>query len=86
MPVHLRSAILVVRVSLSLGQGLVGQAAAEKRTLTVIAGDEVQITAGMATVMPTELLFLPVINQDFVNAVIELAPVSPTNRTSAGSP
>ncbi len=60
----------------SLGQGLVGQAAAEKRTLTVIAGDEVQITAGMATVKPTELLFLPVINQDFVNAVIELAPVS----------
>ena len=59
-----------------LGEGLVGQAAAEKRTLAVIAGDEVQITAGMATVMPTELLFLPVINQDFVNAVIELAPVS----------
>ncbi len=60
----------------ALGEGLVGQAAAERRTLTVIAGEQVRITAGMATVRPGNLLFLPVINQENVTAVLELAPVS----------
>jgi len=61
----------------ALGEGLVGQAAAEQRTLAVAAGDHVRITAGMGTVTPGSLLFLPVVLRDAVTAVIELAPVSP---------
>jgi signal transduction histidine kinase/CheY-like chemotaxis protein len=61
----------------ALGEGLVGQAAVERRALTVTAGEHVQIAAGMARVKPGSLLFLPVINQDAVTAVLELAPVSP---------
>jgi signal transduction histidine kinase/CheY-like chemotaxis protein len=61
----------------ALGEGLVGQAAVERRALTVTAGAHVQISVGMATVKPGSLLFLPVINQDAVRAVLELAPVSP---------
>jgi two-component system chemotaxis sensor kinase CheA len=62
-----------------LGEGLAGQAALEKRQLEVSAGEIVQISAGMGTVKPGKLLFLPVINQDYVAAVIELAPVSSLN-------
>jgi signal transduction histidine kinase/DNA-binding response OmpR family regulator len=54
----------------------VGQAAVERRTLVVAAGENVQITAGMATVKPASLYFLPVLNQGAVTAVLELAPVS----------
>ena len=61
----------------ALGEGLVGQAAVERRTLTVTAGEHVQIAVGMAIVKPGSLLFLPVLNQDAVTAVLELAPVSP---------
>ncbi len=61
----------------ALGEGLVGQAAVERRPLTVTAGDHVQILAGMGAVRPGKLLFLPVIHQDAVITVIELAPVSP---------
>jgi signal transduction histidine kinase/DNA-binding response OmpR family regulator/HAMP domain-containing protein len=60
----------------ALGEGLVGQAATERRPLTVTAGEHVQISAGMGTVSPGNLLFLPVLNKDAVIAVIELAPVS----------
>jgi signal transduction histidine kinase/DNA-binding response OmpR family regulator/HPt (histidine-containing phosphotransfer) domain-containing protein len=60
----------------ALGEGLAGQAAVEKRQLTVTAGDDVQITVGMGTVKPGRLLFLPVVNQGATTAVLELAPVS----------
>jgi signal transduction histidine kinase/DNA-binding response OmpR family regulator/HPt (histidine-containing phosphotransfer) domain-containing protein len=60
----------------ALGEGLVGQAAVERRALTVTAGEHLQIAVGMAMVKPGSLLFLPVINQDAVTAVLELAPVS----------
>jgi signal transduction histidine kinase/DNA-binding response OmpR family regulator/HPt (histidine-containing phosphotransfer) domain-containing protein len=61
----------------ALGEGLVGQAAVERRALTVTAGEHVQIAVGMARVQPGSLLFLPVTNHDAVTAVLELAPVSP---------
>jgi len=61
----------------ALGEGLVGQAAVERRALTVTAGEHLQIAAGMSMLKPGSLLFLPVINQDAVTAVVELAPVSP---------
>ena len=60
----------------ALGEGLVGQAAVERRPLAVIAGDHVRITAGMGKVKPGNLLFLPVVNQEAITAVIELAPDS----------
>jgi signal transduction histidine kinase/CheY-like chemotaxis protein/HPt (histidine-containing phosphotransfer) domain-containing protein len=61
----------------ALGEGLVGQAAVERRALTVTAGEHLQIAAGMSMLKPGSLLFLPVINHDAVTAVVELAPVSP---------
>jgi signal transduction histidine kinase/CheY-like chemotaxis protein len=61
----------------ALGEGLVGQAAVERRALSVGASEHLQIAAGVARVKPGRLLFLPVVNQDAVTAVLELAPVSP---------
>ena len=60
----------------SLGEGLVGQAAAEGRTLQISSstGNPLQISAGVATVTPACVLFVPVMHQDVVLAVIELAP------------
>jgi signal transduction histidine kinase/DNA-binding response OmpR family regulator/HPt (histidine-containing phosphotransfer) domain-containing protein len=60
----------------SPGEGLAGQVVIEKRQLGVTADDNVRITAGMSTVAPREILFLPVMNQDSVTAVLELAPIS----------
>jgi two-component system, sensor histidine kinase and response regulator len=63
----------------TLGEGLVGQAALEKRPLEIAAapGNEVQISAGIATVAPQRLHFLPVVDHGDVEAVLELAPTSP---------
>jgi signal transduction histidine kinase/DNA-binding response OmpR family regulator len=69
-----------------LGEGLVGQAAVERRPLAVTTtdGDHVRISAGIGTVAPRNLLFVPVVTQDAVTAVIELAPGSPlTERQQA---
>jgi len=62
----------------ALGEGLVGQAAVERRTLVLPTneGDEVCVSTGMGTVLPHTLLFMPVINQDVVTGVLVLAPVS----------
>jgi PAS domain S-box-containing protein len=60
----------------ALGEGMVGQAAVERRPLTVTAGDQVKISAGMISVTPGNILFVPLINQKDVVAVLELAPVS----------
>ena len=66
----------------SLGDGLVGQAAAERRTLKISssAGNPLQISAGVATVTPACVLFVPVVHQDVVLAVIELAPSAPVSQ------
>ena len=63
----------------ALGEGLVGQAAVERRALAVATteGDQVRISAGIGTVAPRNLVFVPVVNQDTVAGVIELAPSSP---------
>ncbi len=61
----------------ALGEGLAGQAAVERRQLAIDAGESVRITAGMGTVKPGKILFVPVVNQDAVTAIIELAPVAP---------
>jgi signal transduction histidine kinase/DNA-binding response OmpR family regulator/HPt (histidine-containing phosphotransfer) domain-containing protein len=57
----------------ALGEGLAGQAAAERRMLEVKAGDQVQISAGMGTLTIGKILFIPVVNKDETTGVIELA-------------
>ncbi len=62
--------------SFARGEGLVGQAAAERRALTVASTAEhtVHVSAGLATVSPAVLYFYPLIAHGAVVAVIELAP------------
>ncbi len=57
----------------ALGEGLAGQAAAERRTLEVKAGDQVRISAGMGTLTVGKIIFIPVVNKDETTGVIELA-------------
>ena len=57
----------------ALGEGLAGQAAAERRMLDVKAGDQVRISAGMGTLTVGKILFIPVVNKDETTGVIELA-------------
>jgi len=62
----------------ALGEGLVGQAAVERRPLVVPAdaGDNVLVSAGMGTLTPHTLLFMPVVSQEVAVGVLEMAPVS----------
>jgi signal transduction histidine kinase/CheY-like chemotaxis protein len=62
----------------ALGQGLVGQAAVERRPLVVPAnaGDHVLVSTGMGTLTPHTLLFMPVVSQEAAVGVLEIAPVS----------
>jgi len=65
----------------ALGAALVGQAAVERRTLRIVstAQKPLQVFAGVGTVTPACVLFVPLINQDVVLAVIELAPSAPVS-------
>ena len=58
-----------------------GQAAVERRRLQIVstADNPLQVSAGVGTVTPACVLFIPVINQDVVLAVIELAPSAPVS-------
>ena len=62
----------------ALGEGLVGQAAVERRTLVLSSdpGSQFQISAGIGTVTARHLLYMPVLKQDNVVAVLELAPAA----------
>src|SRR5246500_2849207 len=64
-----------------LGEDLVGQAAVEQCSLRIVSTAEkpLQVFAGVGTVTPALVLFVPVINQDVVLAVIELAPSAPVS-------
>jgi signal transduction histidine kinase/CheY-like chemotaxis protein len=64
-----------------LGEALVGQAAVERRSLQIVstADNPLQVSAGVGTVAPACVLFVPVISQDSVLAVIELAPSAPVS-------
>jgi signal transduction histidine kinase/DNA-binding response OmpR family regulator/HPt (histidine-containing phosphotransfer) domain-containing protein len=59
----------------SLGEGLAGQAAAEHRTLRIVSDTNklLSVSTGAGTVSPACILFIPVMNQDDVLAIIELA-------------
>jgi len=84
-PVHLRRVGTFAQnsadepASYELGQGLVGQAALERRTLTLSANekDALRVSTGLGTVVAGNLLFIPVLNHDLLVGVLELATVSP---------
>ena len=63
----------------ALGVGLVGQAAEERRNLKITASAEqpLKIATGVGMVEPACVFFLPVIQQEVVIAVIELATAVP---------
>ena len=58
------------------GEGLVGQAAAEKRALEVSTSGTTQlkVPAGLGVLHPERLMFVPVLNSGTVTGVVELAP------------
>jgi len=64
--------------SFALGEGLVGQAALERRILEVTPtnGKAFGISTGAGTFIPGSLLFVPVLNQELLIGVLELATVS----------
>ena len=65
-----------------LGEGLVGQAAIERRPLEVKANEhEVQVSAGAANLTPRYLRFAPMIAHDTVVGIVELAPNEPSTKT-----
>ena len=65
----------------AIGEGLVGQAAAERRTLRITSGADkfLGISTGAGTLSPACILFIPVMNQDEVLAIIELATSAPVS-------
>jgi len=62
----------------ALGEGLVGQAALERRVLDLSTekNNPIHVSTGMGTVIPGKLLFMPVLSNDLLLGVIELATVS----------
>ncbi len=58
-----------------LGQGLVGQAAADRQRLIVtdIPEDSIQVRGGLFNVRPRSVIVLPVLYEGHVKAVVELA-------------
>ena len=64
--------------SIALGEGLVGQAARERRTLGIspAKGEVLRVWAGMGTMVPGKLLYVPILNHGNLIGVMELATVS----------
>ncbi|MET9432302.1 HAMP domain-containing protein [Streptomyces sp. NPDC003036] len=62
-----------------LGESLVGQAARSKRTIAVeqLPGDYVSISSGLGQSVPVSLVVLPIVVEDQVLGVIELASFTP---------
>jgi HAMP domain-containing protein/CheY-like chemotaxis protein/signal transduction histidine kinase len=63
---------------LNLGEGLVGQCAADKRRMLItdVPEDTVSIRSGLFRALPRNVIVLPVLFEDRVKAVIELAALS----------
>ncbi|MCW5833665.1 MAG: response regulator [Labilithrix sp.] len=58
-----------------LGEGLVGQAALEKKSivLTKVPGDYIEINSGLGEAPPLTIIVIPILFEDDVRAVVELA-------------
>ncbi len=63
---------------LGVGEGLIGQCAAEKRSLLIaeVPANAVPIRSGLFKAVPRNVIVLPVLFEDRVKAVIELASLS----------
>jgi signal transduction histidine kinase/CheY-like chemotaxis protein/HAMP domain-containing protein len=68
-----------ISTSFRLGEGLVGQCAKEKKRilLTDVPDDYVRINSGLGDSPPLHIIVLPVLFEDSVRAVVELASFSP---------
>jgi HAMP domain-containing protein/CheY-like chemotaxis protein/GAF domain-containing protein len=66
------------RRHLRIGEGLVGQCAAERKLMLIkqVPRDAVTITSGLFKAVPQNVIVLPVLFEDRVKAVIELASLS----------
>jgi HAMP domain-containing protein/CheY-like chemotaxis protein/signal transduction histidine kinase len=66
------------RQDLQVGEGLIGQCAAEKRRLLIVdlPPETVPIRSGLFAAVPRNVIVLPVLFEDRVKAVIELASLS----------
>jgi signal transduction histidine kinase/CheY-like chemotaxis protein/HPt (histidine-containing phosphotransfer) domain-containing protein len=62
----------------ALGEGLVGQAAVERRPLAIsgIEDNPIPVSTGLGTLAPKNLLFVPIVNHDVLVGELELATVS----------
>jgi len=67
----------------SLREGLIGQAAADKRPIRLqkVPGDYIQIGSGLGKASPVNIHILPALFEDEVKAVIELASFEEFNET-----
>ncbi|MBN3554123.1 response regulator [Fictibacillus nanhaiensis] len=68
----------VGRASFKLGQGLIGQCALEKRVQVIdrIEGEYSLISSGLGETKPNSILIAPIVHEDEIVAVIELASLS----------
>ncbi len=68
---------------LSIGEGLVGQCALEKEKilLTNVPSNYIKISSGLGKVKPSNLIILPVLFENSVKAVIELASLDAFSQT-----
>ena len=65
----------------ALGEGLVGQAATERRTLALSPpeGQPLSISSGLGAVSARQLLIIPVLHQNTLVGVLELATLAPVS-------
>jgi len=72
-----------LKTKFELREGLIGQAAADKRPmrLTQVPGDFIRIGSGLGSASPANINILPALFEDEVKAVIELASFEEFNET-----
>ena len=73
---------------LKLGEGLVGQVASEKRRMLIsdLPVNTIPIRSGLFQAVPRNIIVLPVLFEDRVKAVIELASLERIHRFASGIP
>nr|MBA2329121.1 response regulator [Flavisolibacter sp.] len=75
--------VIEAQKSIKLGEGLVGQCAVEKQRIWLrsVPTDYFKITSGLGSATPVNVIVLPVLFEDQVKAVIELASFDEFNET-----